>query len=77
MSYDDDLDAIPSLCDACFAKLQATDPTAGIGWKVLVFKCVKCKTEFCPHLEGIEFSRTCLDCTKGNANPETDKGNST
>ena len=42
MSYDDDIDAVPSLCDKCFARLEGMEPTLGIGWKLLVFKCAKC-----------------------------------
>ena len=65
MSYDDDLDAIPTLCDSCFAKLEETAPAGGIGWRVLVFKCVKCKYEYCPHLETPPDSKVCADCAEG------------
>lgn len=64
MSYDDDIDAIPTLCDSCFAKLEETPPTAGIGWRMLVFKCQKCKGEFCSHIEAKEGQQICLDCDK-------------
>lgn len=64
MSYDDDIDAVPSLCDSCFGRLQGVEPTHGVGWKLLVFKCAKCKTDFCLHLEAGEGSQTCLDCAK-------------
>lgn len=64
MSYDDDLHAIPSLCDSCYARLKDQPPAGGIGWKVLVFKCAKCKYEFCPHLESAPESKMCPDCAK-------------
>jgi hypothetical protein len=70
VSYDDDIDAIPSLCDSCFGKLQGMEPTQGIGWKLLVFKCVKCGYEFCPHLESGPETLTCLDCAKDNSSGE-------
>lgn len=60
MSYDDDLMAIPSLCDSCFARVKAVEPKD----KVLLFKCSECKYEFCLHLETAEGSRVCLDCLK-------------
>lgn len=64
MSYDDDIDAIPTLCDSCFKKLEETPPAGGIGWRMLVFKCTECKHEYCPHLETADGSRVCLDCSK-------------
>ena len=64
MSFDDDLNAIPTLCDSCFGKLRGTEPTHGIGWKALTFKCEKCKYEFCPHLQAADSSKLCVGCAE-------------
>lgn len=59
MSYDDDLQAIPTLCDACYARLKETPPSGG---KVLLFRCGKCKYEFCLHLDHAEGTKLCVGC---------------
>jgi hypothetical protein len=52
----------PTLCDACFAKLDGEMPTV-VGWKMLVFTCKICKLDFCAHLEGPFGGTVCVGCT--------------
>lgn len=58
MIHDEELDP-PTVCDQCAAQLGATDPSI-LGWQMLVFTCVRCKKQFCSHLESKELA--CVDC---------------
>lgn len=65
MSLDDMMgDSVPVVCDECNENLQRTEPNPVVGWMLLVFTCLKCKNDFCEHLEKPKDSKVCIDCAE-------------